>query len=217
MKFGVRVMKSAKIFIIFTFLLAFAVQVSAQGNPFPNELKGYKFFANGKLKNLRLGVSTKEDVKKIFGENCEKFCDYDSKWKIRFSFVGDSILVYREQKRIDNKNRVKTITNPLYLGKLFSITLFPKSFVSMKVTRFSFKFTRINDGIYVHGKDAHGKDFVDNSLYDVYFDKYGLEYSIVRSIFTTNKSIPTLKKGDLFSIKYQIPNVFEKQVFIEQK
>ncbi len=33
-------MKSAKIFIVFAFLLAFALDVLAQRNPYPNELKG---------------------------------------------------------------------------------------------------------------------------------------------------------------------------------
>ncbi len=77
-------MKSAKIFIVLTFLLAFAACISAQENTFPNELKGFEFFGNGKLKDLKLGSSKKEDVKKIFGEYCEKYCDYDENFKIKF-------------------------------------------------------------------------------------------------------------------------------------
>jgi len=77
-------MKLEKIFIVFTFLLAFAVFVSAQGSPYPNELKGYEFFGKGKLKNIKLGVSSKKDVKKIFGKDC----DYDENFKVKFEYLA---------------------------------------------------------------------------------------------------------------------------------
>ncbi len=53
-----------------------------QLNFYPNEIKGYEFFNKGKLKNLKLSVWTKEDVKSIFGNSCETSCDYDENWKI---------------------------------------------------------------------------------------------------------------------------------------
>lgn len=81
-------MKLTKIFIVFTFLLAFAICVSAQKNQYPNELKGYEFFGKGKLIKIKLGVSTKKDVKKIFGKDCEKYCDYDKNFKIKFEYLA---------------------------------------------------------------------------------------------------------------------------------
>ncbi len=53
-------MKLTKIFIVFTFLLAFAICVSAQSVQFPNELKGFEVFGKGKLKSLKLGSSKRK-------------------------------------------------------------------------------------------------------------------------------------------------------------
>ncbi|HMS41797.1 MAG TPA: hypothetical protein PKE69_16315, partial [Pyrinomonadaceae bacterium] len=69
-------------------------------NTYPNELEGYKFFDKGKLKGLKLTVSTKEDVIKIFGSDCESGCDYDEIWKIDFSYFG---LISKETTINDKK------------------------------------------------------------------------------------------------------------------
>lgn len=70
-------MNLARIYIAVGLVLASAVCGSAQSVQFPNELKGYEFFGKGKLNGLKLGSSKKSDVEKIFGQSCEKQCDYN--------------------------------------------------------------------------------------------------------------------------------------------
>ena len=122
-------MKSAKIAVVFTFLLAFAVCVSAQSIQFPNELKGYEFFGKGKLKELKLGASTQEDTKRIFGQECEYVCQYDENWFISFDFIDENTT-----KEI-GKN--KFIPKKEYFGTLYSITLQPKENVYFQKIKFS--------------------------------------------------------------------------------
>jgi len=115
-------MKSAKIFIIFTFLLAFAVCVPAQTNQYPNEIEGYEFFKNGKLNDLKLLVSDRNDVKAVFGEKCEHGCAYDDDWEIRFSYVNSG------WSRKLTENGEEQIYKPKseFVGKLAGITFNPK-------------------------------------------------------------------------------------------
>ncbi len=195
-------MKVAKISIVFTFLLAFAVCVSAQSNPYPNELKGYRFFGKGKLKELKPGVSTKQDVIKIFGENCEDVCDYNQNWIINFTYF-DNVTK-------GGWGREKTyIPISKYLGKLYSISLRPKLKISFKKAVFPSHFKFSTGGSREDGV----------TIYNLaYTDKYGLEYLIFDEIkLTKYKNTFKWKRGDLLSIEYQIPVRLEKKMFIEQK
>ena len=119
-----------KLIIVLTFLLmlALASAAQAQNNPYPNELQGFEFFGKGKLKGLKLGVSTKETVKSIFGEECEYFCDYDKDWTVTFSYYDIDLM--KEEADENGKKTVYYIDSK-YLYKLRSIELRPKKQISL--------------------------------------------------------------------------------------
>ena len=98
-------MNRAKIFIAFTFLLSFAVCVSAQDYKYSNELKGFELFRNGKWKSLKPLISTKEDVEKIFGKSCLDGCDYDENWRVEIMYVGQCWSYSETRKKVCAKNR----------------------------------------------------------------------------------------------------------------
>jgi len=127
-------MKLAKIFIVLTFLLAFAVCISAQSNPYPNKLRGYCFFGNGKLKNLRLAFSTNENVMKIFGQECENNCDYNSNWEISFNYFKQNDCF---TSQTGNEPKQTFCPDKKYIGRLSSIELRPKKMVSFSKISFS--------------------------------------------------------------------------------
>jgi len=202
-------MKSAKIFIVFTFLLAFALDVLAQRNPYPNELKGYEFFGKGKLKGLKLGVSTKEDVKSIFGEICDNDCDYDENWTVNFNYLEG----ISKETTIDGITK-RYVPSPNYAGKLYSVTFSPKSSISFNKVKFSSNFAQFGGGSAAHD----GKGGGTNMSFKIYTDTYGLEYTVFGgSILTTNKNLPKRKKGDLLFIEHRVTDELEEKMFVEQK
>ena len=115
-------MKPAKLFIAIVFLLAFAVCVLAQTTHYPNELKGYDFFGSGKLKDLKLGHSKKKDVEMIFGKYCDKYCDYDENFKVRFVYLSalDDCMTTE-----NIRDRLMCPQND-FVGTISSITIEPK-------------------------------------------------------------------------------------------
>ncbi len=115
-------MKSAKIFIAFTFLLAFAVCASAQVNQYPNEIRGFEFFDDGKLNNLKILFSSKDEVKAIFGEKCADSCDYNEDWRINFIYVDRDWSNKRIEGTYERIYKPKTE----FVGKLARIYFKPK-------------------------------------------------------------------------------------------
>lgn len=176
-------------------------------NTYPNELKGYEFFDKGKLKGLKLTISTKEDVQNNFGADCERSCDYDENWTAYFSYFGD---FYRE--RTENDVKTKIISKPEYLGKLYSITLRPKKTVLFDKVVFPSKF-HIS---YGHTAAHDGKGGGTNTSYHSFTDRYGLEYSILEEISLTTIKDLKWQKGELMSIEYTIPEKLEKEMFVEE-
>lgn len=203
-------MKLAKIFIRFTFLLAFAVCVSAQTNPYPNELKGYGFFRGGKLRVLRLGVSTKEDVERIFGENCDENCSYNSNWNINFNYLkADSCFTSQTGKA----SKQTFCPDKNFVGKLSSVELKPKKIISFAKTSFT------NFGGYGAGgsisEDGQGRG--TSIFYTSFSDGYGLTYSVFDDVDSIEKNPTNMKKDDLLSIKYEPSDKLNKKIFINQK
>lgn len=198
-------MNQAKIFIVFTFLLAFAVCVSAQGSPYPNELKSYEFFGKGKLKNIKLGVSTPKDVKKIFGKDCEKDCDYDENFKVKFEYLAplDDCMTTE-----NIRDRVICPQNEL-VGTISSVTLEPKQEQSLKDLPTS-KFNEISGG------SSTKKGSEVSSSYTSFTDKYGLRYSINNELsgeIVVYSQYPPFVDGKLYSIKYILTDDFIRKVF----
>jgi hypothetical protein len=111
-------MHSAKIVSIYVFLLLFASSTFAQENPYPNELKGYEFFRSGRLKDLKPLVSTRADVKRVMGANCEYGCDYDENWEIGFAYIE------RDWSKTDNVGIYKA--KVAFIGKLHDISFRPR-------------------------------------------------------------------------------------------
>ncbi len=118
-------MKSAKLFIVLTFLLAFAVCVSAQISDFPNEIEGYEFFKSARLNGLKLLVSDRNDVKAVFGEKCDNGCDYDEDWEVGFSYVN----TIWNKKITENGTEKIYRPKPELIGKLAGITFRPKKLI----------------------------------------------------------------------------------------
>lgn len=183
-------------------------------NTYPNELQGYNFFDKGKLKGLKVTVSTREDVKKNFGSDCESGCDYNNEWSVDFSYFGTMT-----KEMTVNEKKTKYVPKEEYVGKVYSIRLIPKKRVSFSQITFSNKFSQSNGFSVGDGFDSEGNlTAAAGTSYDSYKDRYGLEYTI----FETGYTVGTAKKsehskGNLIEIEYSIPNQIEETMFVEQK
>lgn len=194
-------MRIAKLFTIFFILSAsiYGQIYSSTISPFPNQLKGYEFWDNGKLKGLKLGISSKADVKKSLGESCEYQCDYDEDWTLHFNYLD-------EDKFREVENQI-LIPRKEYFGLLYSVALMPKKKVSFRRVRFSKQFTF---GISrVEHCSTSEYDCVCHWEKDkVYGDSYGLSYSI-----SEKNSKKTFVKGNLSAIIYSFPDELELKMF----
>jgi hypothetical protein len=210
-------MNRAKIFIAFTFLFNFsigvlvtfllssAIQVSAQVSIYPNELKGYEFFGNGKLKDLKLGSSKKKDVEVIFGTSCEKGCDYDEKFIVKFEYLKalDDCMTTE-----DIRDRFMCPENE-FVGTISSIAIEPKQTQILKELPTS-KFNIVSGG------STTEKGSGISSSYTSFTDKYGLRYSLDNESdgkITVYSQYPQFVHGKLYSIKYLFTDVFIRKVF----
>jgi hypothetical protein len=208
-------MKVSKIFPGFVFLLSviFVQNFQAQNNQYPNELNGYQFFGKGKLAGLKPGVSTKEDVKKIFGKNCEKICDYDTNWTVNFSFYENNWT-----KEDTDEKGVKSVyyLEPKYLGKLRKIEITPKKQQSFASVSFPNTFQKLSRSQITRNRSGKGRMIT----YEIYQDAYGLIYELYSrtdydEIKTKNDRL--YNKGDLFSIQYNTSKEQEKVMFTLKK
>ena len=210
------IMKVTKILIIFTFLLSlvFVETSQAQNNPYPNELKNYEFSGKGKFRGLKPGVSTKEDVKKIFGETCENKCDYDADWTVNFDYYENNWI----KNDTDEKGqKLVYLLDSKYLGNLRKIEILPKKQISFVNVSFPKTFQKLSRSL-ITDDTRTGKGRM--MTYDLYRDSHGLTYELFEttdydSIMAKNEK--SYKKGDLFSIQYGISKEQEKVMFILQK
>lgn len=203
-------MKSIICLIFFSLSLFFTQNVQGQSNSYTNELKGFEFFGNGKLKNLQLAVSTVDDVKRLFGKNCKKTCDYDSDWLISFEYYED---IWIKESRNEKDEKLQYRLDSKYLGKLRSILLRPKKQISFTDVSFPGAFQKIqltstsmfrSDGRRIAGDEA----FQDSS---------GLTYEILTETIKynlKNKRARTYNKGELVLIKYDVPKKLEETLFV---
>lgn len=183
-------MKLTKLTIIFILLLACAGSVSAQKLEFNNELEGFEFYNQGKLKNIELKVTTRNQVKAIFDDDCEIRCSYNDDWEMSFFFYFEGC---KKEKLSDGFKYTYTVS-PQFVDKLFAITLHPKKPVSFKDISFSNKFEKYIDTMIHSGIELRK-----------YSDSKGLLYSI----FNEGRI-----KDNLRYIQYTIPENLEKDVFI---
>lgn len=184
-------------------------------NTYPNELKNYRFFNKGKLEGLKLTISTKEDVTKNFGSDCESECDYDEDWKIHINYFGSM----HKKVTVENKE-VKYVPKEEYLGKIYSIGLRPKKPVSFSNIKFPIKFSESFGSAIGHNYGIGGGKFgAVHISHKNYIDRYGLEYTIFEKIDYTVGEIEknNSRKGDLTAIRYEIPDKIEEAMFVEEK
>ena len=209
-------MKTAISFVIFCTLLMifFVSSAQAQTGFYPNELKGYEFFGKGKLKNLKIGFSTKDDVKNALGDICEFTCNYDENWTVTFSFFENNWI-----KTDTDPNGVKTVQylDPKFLGKLRKIELRPRKKIFFGKISFPNVFSKLSRSEVTKNPQQNVSKIV---TYELFRDKYGLTYELFSTIETDNtkdKEKSFYNKGDLYSVLYDISKEQEKQMYQPSK
>lgn len=207
-------MKFTQLTIIFIFLLAFVVSVSAQDNPYPNELEGFEFFGKEKLQELQLTVSSKEDVEKIFGSQCKNHCELNSDWLIRFEYFED---IWISTSRNDKDEKMTYFLDSKYVGKLRLIEIRPKNQISFADICFPKEFQELLLTSTGSKFDSEKSLIMGDKAFR---DSNGLTYEIVNktiSYNTKNKDTITFNKGELVLIRYDIPKELKNNLFILQK
>ncbi|HSK70729.1 MAG TPA: hypothetical protein VK892_03470, partial [Pyrinomonadaceae bacterium] len=192
----------------------FAPDAQAQNNLYPNELKGYEFLGKGRLKGLKPGVSTTEDVKRVFGENCESVCDYDADWSVHFRFFENNWI----KEETDPKGK-KTVYNldPKYIGILRRIELRPKKTISFANVSFPNPFQKFSRSEVTKEPNSSKTKMV---TYELFQDSDGLVYELFSGVDYDNikaKNERVYNKKDLFSVIYNISPQQEKIMYILQK
>jgi len=236
-------MNQARIFITFTFLLAFAVCISAQKTKTtrgldnldlinmnsqsnnsessivtPNELEGYEFFKSGKLKQLRIGFSTKADVAKIFGLACEKPCQYDANWMITFDYFSATQVLVENLAKPGEKNYVP---RKEAVGKIEEVRIRPKNQISFQNITFPTNLKK-----YSYSETGYSRPEIrDGVEFDIYADSFGLQYLIFDKLagdtskdkLDLRKQFSNFRRGDLIIIKYTITKETQGNFYVEQK
>ena len=184
-------------------ILFSGIIATAQNKPFPNELADYEFFGKGKLKTIVFGVSKKKDVEKLFGSSCEKDCEYDDRFVIKFDYLSCDDCMTTEYVR----DRAMCPL-PEFMGTIEKITLQPKSsirFESVPTTLFK-KHT---------GGSVMFKNGSEGVSYESFGDEFGLKYSIKQgtSSLTLSAPDPEMMNNPLYSIEYGINIPLETKIF----
>ncbi len=184
------------------------------GYSFTNELDGYKFFSGGRIDTLRLGVSTKADVDKIFGSDCRHnsefssdFCAYDSDWKVTFWYFDKNSGFVRASNGVQSHYLVK----PEFIGTIQRITLLPTKRLSIRDAVFSEKFSRNSLSVYNYRMAAS-----DRLRYTAFRDSYGLIYEIFDEILSKSQVDSAFEPGDLIRIRYEFPHRMKDKMFTKQ-
>jgi hypothetical protein len=114
--------KGVKMRIRMTFLLVCLgmclVNANSQEIAYPNEIEGFQFSKQDKVKDLVLLISSKEDVMRLFGKDCVNGCEFKEDWDIGFAYVNAGW----------STTTSTTLLKPLpeFVGKLASITFRPR-------------------------------------------------------------------------------------------
>lgn len=185
------------------------------GDVSPNELKGYKFFRFGKLKDIRLGISTRDDIKQTFGDTCEGVCNYDADWSVWINYYGLGTVGSQTLSDAGRAQKTEYFPKPEFYGKVRFVRLIPKHDISFGKIKFPRQFAQsethnIGDSFDVTGRF---KGAVHSAII-TYTDGYGLEYSIFNRItFHNIPIVKRLRRGDLTGIEYSVPDEFKTEIF----
>jgi hypothetical protein len=214
------------VFTIISFLILLIISVQAQStrvcsdqsnreadsfmnsvNPYPNELEGFRFFGEGKLNALRHGISTSDDVEKIFGPPLEvnwhsKTYKYDSNWLVQVSFFF-RLPAETELNTLQKARKGVKLYVPLpeYIGKIESIKMYPKSSAAFPQTVSLEKFVAVSK---YDGQDSKTKSLELRAYYDGEALVYWVNY------------INSDPNGSFKYITYALPNSVYCKVYDEQ-
>ena len=194
------------------------------GQVSPNEMPGYEFFKKGKLKPIRLAISTKSDMRRIFGDTCESTCDYDEDWEIYAEYYDDRVEFSRTSGDTD-ETRIETEYEPRpeFVGILESLRLTPKRRISFLKTLFPRTFGNSEEYSIGDAWDENGFGGAVHTTSTVYADGFGLAYRVFGAETFNNlrnkspKTKEPVRKGDLISIEYSVPDSFEDKIFATRK
>ena len=185
------------------------------GEVSPNEIPGYEFFMKGKLNPIKLGISTKDNVRKLFGDTCESASDYDENWLLRADYYEDRVMF--TQTSGDSKEtevKMEYIPKSGFVDKLQELHLMPKKRISFLNIYFPRTFGKNQSYHIGDAWDENGFGGAVHTTYTIYVDGYGLKYSMFGAETSDNlrKKAPVekdpVRKGDLVEIEYSIPDSF---------
>jgi hypothetical protein len=196
--------------VAIAFVLLVTVIVSAQQNAFPNELKGYEFFGKGRLSEVRFVTTGKPEIRALLGNKCEKVCDYNADWEMRFEYFED---IWSTQSRNATGEITRSTLDPKYLGKLRVISLIPKKEIILGDKDFAPSFSRI---IITSNSDRlPGKSRM--TVNDAFSDEFGLTYELYnRTNYDDFRDTPSRVKGQLVMVRYELTNAAQKALFVLQ-
>lgn len=193
------------------------------GETSPNELPGFEFFASGKLAGFKLGISSREDVLKVFGDACESPCDYDENWSMRAGyFDADLDMTQTTTDGQGTEVKYEFFAKPEYIGKLQVIYLTPKNRISLGKQRFLPVFAQNESFSIGDAWDENGFGGAVHTTSKTYTDGYGLEYRVFdKETFNNLKVRPDktesdTRSGDLTQIEYAIPDTFRDVLYIRR-
>lgn len=187
------------------------------GDISPNELPGYEFFAKGKLKKIRLGISTREDITRLFGSPCEGECNYDENWTIFVNYFEEDAVATQTTYLDDRKSEIELVPKPEVVGTIRSVALRPKKRISFLGVFFPRRFAKGSSHTVGDSWDENGFAGAVHSTSDTYTDGYGLEYSVFdketfNNLRDKESRESSIQKGDLLAIEYTLPESLDDKI-----
>lgn len=180
-----------RIVLILVFLLVedSSGRIRPQANPhnsddYPNELPGFELFKDAPWKTIRPFETAREDVRWILGDS---YLDYNwngMDWHVVIFYIG-------EKSTCNDRPWPVSLT-----GKVFNITLFPKSRIDFSEKVFPKAFKKSSS------YSAHA-----DVQWDTYSDSEGLTYEVYRESSSDGK----IHEGDLRAISYGPPEKIYKE------
>jgi hypothetical protein len=121
-------MRGKRILLCLVLLFSFVAGISAQVKTAQNEVNIDRLLRKENFTTLQFLVSTKEDVKFSFGEQCASGgqCVYDEDWFIRFKYVGEVLSFSWAQPNQPQNRYFITYSKPEFRGKLLGIEFTPR-------------------------------------------------------------------------------------------
>lgn len=121
-----------KIGFLLVCLGLFVVSAAAQVKVANNEIEGFQFSTQEKVKDLTLLVSSKDDVMAIFGKDCLNGCRFNDDWDIDFAYVGAGWSTTKMEKGVNVVYKPK----PEFIDKLADINFRPRKAIVLPESTF---------------------------------------------------------------------------------